>query len=79
MVANVVPQATRSLDFNGVKVFAATLVRDRHQLGEKVTAWLEAHPMFEVADIIVTQSSDAQFHCIAISIFYSEPVTRPNR
>lgn len=59
--------------FNGVKVFSATMFADRDQLGEKVTAWIEAHPAHVLTEIIVTQSSDASFHCIAISVFYRAP------
>lgn len=62
--------------FDGVKVFSATMVADRGQLGEKVTAWLRQHPDYELADVIVTQSSDASFHCIAITVFYRDPRAR---
>ena len=30
----------KDVKFNGVKVFSATMVADRDQLGEKVTAWI---------------------------------------
>ena len=56
--------------FNGVKVFSATLFNDRQQLGDKVTAWIADHPRNEVVEITVTQSSDASFHCIALTLFY---------
>jgi hypothetical protein len=59
--------------FNGVKVFSATQMRDRDQLGETVTKWLAAHPSYELAEIVVTQSSDSAFHCIAITVFYLDP------
>ena len=36
--------------FNGVKVFSATLARDREDLGEKVTHWLRAHEGAEVLE-----------------------------
>ncbi len=61
----------RDVKFNGVKVFSATMVADREQLGEKVTAWMAAHPQHKVTDIVITQSSDEAFHCIAITVFYS--------
>ena len=51
---------------------------DREHLGEKVTAWLannSAHR--KLTDIIVTQSSDAAFHCITISVFYHEALPKP--
>ncbi len=56
--------------FNGIKVFSATLFNDRQQLGDKVTAWMADNPRNEVTEIIVTQSSDASFHCIALTLFY---------
>ena len=62
----------KDVKFNGVKVFSATMVADREQLGEKVTAWMSAHPEKKVTDLIVTQSSDEAFHCIAITVFYAE-------
>lgn len=65
------------MNFNGVKVFSATMVRDREQLGEKVTDWIRAHPDFVIDDVVVTQSSDEQFHCIAITVFYFEQLREP--
>ena len=66
----------KDVKFNGVKVFSATMVADRDQLGEKVTAWIAAHPECKVTDIVITQSSDEAFHCIAITVFYWEENTR---
>jgi hypothetical protein len=60
------------LTFNGVKVFSATMFAAREQLGETVTAWLAANPQVTPTDFVVTQSSDSQFHCIAITLFYWE-------
>lgn len=60
--------------FNGVKVFSATMFADRGQLGEKVTRWM-AESQAEVTELVVTQSSDASFHCIAITAFYRTPRT----
>jgi hypothetical protein len=62
----------RDVKFNGVKVFSATMVADRDQLGEKVTAWINSHAEKKVTDLVVTQSSDEAFHCIAITVFYYE-------
>jgi hypothetical protein len=53
-------------------VFSATMVADREQLGEKVTSWLAANPNKKLTDIVITQSSDEAFHCIAITVFYWE-------
>ncbi len=66
----------KDVKFNGVKVFSATMVADRDQLGEKVTAWIAAHQECKVTDIVITQSSDEAFHCIAITVFYWEDTHR---
>lgn len=63
--------------FNGVKVFSATMAKARDALGEQVTAWLSSVPHREVVDTVVTQSSDEAFHCIAITIFYRDPLPSP--
>jgi hypothetical protein len=60
--------------FNGVKVFSATMFADRDRLGDSITAWLESSPQVNVTQMVVTQSSDAAFHCIAITVFYWEPL-----
>jgi len=59
--------------FNGVKVFSATLARNREELGEKVTEWLKEHPDLRIVDMRVAQSSDREFHCISLVVFYSDP------
>jgi hypothetical protein len=61
-----------SAPFNGVKVFSATMVAEREILGEKVTNWMRANPHIEPRDVIVTQSSDEAFHCVAITVFFWE-------
>lgn len=76
--ANTSGQVTlrRDVKFSGVKVFSATMVADRGQLGEKVSAWMNNHSHLKVTDIVVTQSSDEAFHCITITVFYWEDVPR---
>ena len=54
----------------GIKVFSATKARDREVLGDVITEWIRSHQEYEVFDKIVTQSSDAEFHCLAITVFY---------
>lgn len=54
----------------GVKVFSATKAREREFLGETITDWIRAHPNFKVFDKIVTQSSDAEFHCLSITLVF---------
>jgi len=63
--------------FNGVKIFSATMAKARDALGEQVTAWLSSVPNREVVDTVLTQSSDKAFHCIAITIFYRDPLPTP--
>jgi hypothetical protein len=31
---------------------------------------MAASPAFRIVDIVVTQSSDASFHCISVAVFY---------
>lgn len=56
--------------FTGVKVFSTTLARDRENMGENITRWLKENPNVEVVDKVVTQSSDKEFHCLTITLFY---------
>ncbi len=58
------------MGFNGVKVFSATKAKDREELGEHITRWIRANPDVRVTDKIVTQSSDSEFHCITITLFF---------
>jgi hypothetical protein len=58
--------------FNGVRVFSATMFADRDRLGDRVTQWIADHPQVEVTEMTVTQSSDASFHCISITVFYRQ-------
>jgi hypothetical protein len=55
------------------------MVAEVQWLGDNVTQWLALRPELQVVDIVVTQSSDAGFHCIAISVFYFEAPTRTRR
>ncbi len=56
--------------FNGVKVFSTTLARDREAMGDTITRWIKENPNVEIVDKVVTQSSDKEFHCLTITIFY---------
>lgn len=60
--------------FSGVKVFSTTLARDRDAMGEHITRWLAEHPGLEVVSHEVKQSSDKEFHCLTITLFYRERV-----
>ena len=56
--------------FDAVKVFSATKQKEREELGETVTRWIRQHNNIEIVDKRVTQSSDSEYHCIAITLFY---------
>jgi hypothetical protein len=58
--------------FTGMKIFSTTLARDREVMGETITRWLADNPLLEIVDKIVTQSSDKEFHCLTITLFYRE-------
>ena len=58
--------------FTGVKVFSTTLARDREALSERITAWLRGNPQLEMVDKLVMQSSDKEFHCLSIILFFRE-------
>lgn len=59
------------MGFEGVKVFSATKAKDREELGEQITRWLRANPDVRITDKIVTQSSDSEFHCLTITLFFA--------
>ena len=58
------------MSFTGVKVFSATKPKQRNDLGESVTRWIQATPTVKIVDKVVRQSSDDGFHCLTIAIFY---------
>jgi predicted CopG family antitoxin len=59
--------------FDGVKVFSATKHKERDELGEVVTRWLRNKKgTIELVDKQVTQSSDSEYHCVTIIVFYNE-------
>jgi hypothetical protein len=64
------PDRKRRHEMLGAKVFTATKARDRDELGEVLTRWLRDNPRAKIVDKVVTQSSDREFHCLSITIFY---------
>jgi folate-dependent tRNA-U54 methylase TrmFO/GidA len=56
----------------GVKVFSTTLARDREVLGETITRWITEHPDVEILEKQVRQSSDREFHCLSVTLFYRD-------
>lgn len=69
--------------FNSVKVFSASQWAHRQVLDEEITRWLEdaraRRPGFQLVDIVVTQSSDADYHCLSLSVFYNEDLAAPQK
>ena len=59
--------------YNAVKVFTATRAKERESLGEVMSAWLkQMADKIQVVDTKVLQSSDQQFHCLTMIVFYRE-------
>ncbi len=58
--------------FTGVKVFSATKAKEREELGESITRWLRSNADLEIVDRVVSQSSDNEFHCLSIVLFYRQ-------
>ena len=58
--------------FTAAKVFSATKAREREDLGEVITRWIRANPQVQIVEKVVTQSSDNEFHCLTITVFYRE-------
>jgi hypothetical protein len=61
---------SNAVDFTAVKVFSTTLARDREAMGETITKWIKDNPGAEIVDRVVRQSSDKEFHCLTITLFY---------
>jgi len=55
--------------FNGVKVFSATKFEERRTLGEAITKWLAENKVM-ILGKEVRQSSDSEFHCLSIILFF---------
>jgi hypothetical protein len=56
--------------YTGVKVFSATKAKEREELGETITRWLRSNADLEIVERVVSQSSDDEFHCLSIVLFY---------
>jgi hypothetical protein len=63
--------------FSGVKVFSATKAKEREELGENVTRWLKSNSDLEIVDKVVAQSSDNEFHCYSLILFYRHRTPTP--
>jgi len=51
---------------NFIKVFSVTKARERQDLGERVTAWIQANPRVQIVRTVVQQSSDQSYHCLSM-------------
>jgi hypothetical protein len=58
--------------FTGVKVFSATKAKEREELSENITRWLKSNSDLEIVDKVVIQSSDNEFHCYSMVLFYKQ-------
>ncbi len=62
--------ATVTKQWQGVQVFSATMAKERTELGEKVERWIRDNKV-DVVETVVAQSSDSEYHCISITIFFT--------
>jgi hypothetical protein len=57
--------------FDEVKVFSATKADNRKELGRRITKWIRTRRSeIEIVDKRVRQSSDNEYHCLTIAIFF---------
>ena len=63
--------------FNGVQIFSATKAREREELGNEVTAWIRGNTKLSLIGRKIVQSSDSEFHCISMVMFYTGEETQP--
>ena len=56
--------------FTGVKVFSATKAKEREELSENINRWIKSNADLEIVDRVVCQSSDNEFHCYSMLLFY---------
>ena len=65
-------QTAAGAQFTGVRVFSATKAKDREELGETISRWLRSNADLDIVDRVVIQSSDNEFHCLTIVLFYRQ-------
>lgn len=63
--------------FDEVKIFSATRAKERSELGETITAWLNEHPFLMPVARDVSQSSDREFHCLTITLYLVRDASAP--
>ena len=69
---------TKPLGMDAVfSLFSATKAKDREVLGDRITSWLRANPATHIVDKQVSMSSDREFHCLSIVLFFSASAPAP--
>lgn len=58
------------MNFDGMMMLSASKHAEREKMGAEVTAWRQRNPTLEIVDVRTLQSSDSEFHCVTIIIFY---------
>jgi len=58
------------MQYNSIKVFSATKAKEREGLGDVITRWIRENPDVEIIETRTLQSSDNEFHCLTIIVFY---------
>ena len=58
------------MDFTGLKIFSATKAREREEISDRITDWIDANRNLEIVGQEVKQSSDNAFHCLTVVLFY---------
>jgi hypothetical protein len=67
------------MQIDGASVFSETLAKRRGVLGERITGWIADNSDKEIVDKIVTQSSDSEFHCLTVVLFWVNSGSGRNR
>ena len=58
--------------FDAAKVFSATKHKERDELGERLSKWVQSMgDQITIVDKVVKQSSDNEYHCVTIVLFYT--------
>ncbi|MBI3073894.1 MAG: hypothetical protein HYY84_17440 [Deltaproteobacteria bacterium] len=57
-------------NFDGLKIFSATMAKERAELGDVITRWIVDHADVDIVDRLVRQSSGGDYHCLTILLFF---------
>ncbi len=58
------------MDFDGMVIFSASKHSDREKMGADVTTWRRHNTGVTIVEVRTMQSSDNEFHCVTVVIFY---------